>query len=821
MNSSRLSTDHSDSSSPTYDDGKSSSFNDSSFKRSLSESDESDQYSPKRPHFSFDNEKITLENYAESEKRIASNIGERLMQKMGYSEGKGLGKYGQGRLNPVEAFQQKGRRGLGHDNTKLVEAKLKWDPSAEVVGVEENMLWIDCHEPPLTANDVETWMGLGPRKETIDDEITFCDAQIVEQVVSSKSVFDSLDKNEMRRARTRSNPYETIRGAFFLNRAAVKMANIDRACDFMFTQPSVMDKNELLYFADVCAGPGGFSEYVLWRKKWEAKGFGFTLKDSNDFKLEDFYAGPPESFHTFYGPKKDGNVYDPENQQAFRKLIMNQTRGRGVHFMMSDGGFSVEGQENIQEILSKQLYLCQCLVALMIVRDGGHFVTKLFDIFTPFSAGLVYLMYRCFRRVCIFKPNTSRPANSERYLICQEKLPNTDDIMNYLFQANLKLLKNNKNLDVMQLVPEEVLLNDLNFIQYLRDSNYSLGSKQVVGLLKIAAYCEDPSLLEHRQAQMRKECLEHWKLPDHTRTRPRDMKPEIKLSSLNIYFQEIAKQKGKILSFDNLEATILNPPCDWFCIPCECPDYTKDDNIPTLYFSMGGTKVYKLTRSSWQRVDSIRLPPDTLIYAEKVKEYRGEFKNQSNTHALHIIDAWLLGSQDISQMFLPERQNAINKFCESLWSPNNSSFMRIRPKPMFSLDDDLKSKLNLKLRTLKNGKTVKAFHPGEPPYSQEAQNNNVDRFFFVPNSLMFLKSTSPPWSLHLSKRTGVHYFFNSRENIQVYNDRRPKDVAAHFSKTYENRVIWYWQQNPDFNLNYLCHEIKRKCAYTPTDRLPY
>lgn len=33
------------------------------------------------------------------------------------------------------------------------------------------------------------------------------------------------------------------------------------------------------YFADVCAGPGGFSEYMLWRKGfYNAKGFGFTLK---------------------------------------------------------------------------------------------------------------------------------------------------------------------------------------------------------------------------------------------------------------------------------------------------------------------------------------------------------------------------------------------------------------------------------------------------------------------------------------------------------------------------------------------------------------
>lgn len=34
-----------------------------------------------------------------------------------------------------------------------------------------------------------------------------------------------------------SNPFETIRGAFFLNRAAVKMANMDARNDFMFTSP--------------------------------------------------------------------------------------------------------------------------------------------------------------------------------------------------------------------------------------------------------------------------------------------------------------------------------------------------------------------------------------------------------------------------------------------------------------------------------------------------------------------------------------------------------------------------------------------------------
>ena len=48
--------------------------------------------------------------------------------------------------------------------------------------------------------------------------------------------------------------------------------------------------------------------------------------------------------------------------RTFESFVLQHTEGKGVHFMMADGGFSVEGKENIQEILSKQLYLCQCLV---------------------------------------------------------------------------------------------------------------------------------------------------------------------------------------------------------------------------------------------------------------------------------------------------------------------------------------------------------------------------------------------------------------------------------------------------------------------------
>lgn len=604
-----------------------------------------------------ENEVADDANIDDSESNVSQKI-QHMMKKMGYKPGKGLGKDDQGRVEPIEAVTQHGRRGFGHFVPGLKEAGLKWNPEAEEIKVLEDITWLrNVHScTPLVMN-VTDWMKMGSKKYTIDDETMFCNPNIVKQIIASKTIFDRLDKVEKRKARTRSNPYETIRTVNFLNRAAVKMANIDRACNFMFTDPKNLDSNELLYFADVCAGPGGFSEYVLSRKKWHAKGFGFTLKNENDFTLDEFFAGPCETFHPFYGSKGNGDVFDAQNQEEFRSLVMKHTYSKGVHFMMSDGGFSVEGQENIQEILSKQLYLCQCLIALMIVRPGGHFVTKLFDLFTPFSIGLVYLMFKCFDSISIFKPNSSRPANSERYLICKRKRVDTQGIVDYLSQINRLLSIRDDSNDVIELVPLDVLEADLEFIKYLRNSNDILGEKQIVNLLKIAAFCEDPTLIEPKQADMRKECLKHWNLPDKTRVRPQISKPQDKVHEILSDSIALLGCDATKLKNDNVRNTILSQPYDWYCMPCGSGPYIEEDKLATFYLGLGRRKVYRYVRGKWESVGDakIELPSNSLIYAELVYETKWTGKYFSKTRALHILDAYMLGGENISKMYLSQR----------------------------------------------------------------------------------------------------------------------------------------------------------------------
>ena len=158
---------------------------------------------------------------------------------MGYQDGRGLGKKGQGRVEPVEASNQRGRRGLGHILKGLEDEKVTWDPSEEVMEIEETVDWLPSSDETQipSMNELRSWMQEGPRKESIDDEDKFCDSEILASILKSKSIFDQLEGHEMRKARTRSNPFEVIQGVFFLNRAAMKMANMDAVFDFMFTNP--------------------------------------------------------------------------------------------------------------------------------------------------------------------------------------------------------------------------------------------------------------------------------------------------------------------------------------------------------------------------------------------------------------------------------------------------------------------------------------------------------------------------------------------------------------------------------------------------------
>jgi cap1 methyltransferase len=114
---------------------------------------------------------------------------------------------------------------------------------------------------------------------------------------------------------------------------------------------------------------------------------------------------------------------------------------------------------------------------MKFIFTGGHFICKLFDVFTPFSVGLVYIMRFCFENVSLLKPITSRPANSERYLIGKWRKANVTPVLEYLRDCHAQMWDwscNKQNKDILEIVPLEILKcggNDDQFFQYIKRHN--------------------------------------------------------------------------------------------------------------------------------------------------------------------------------------------------------------------------------------------------------------------------------------------------------------------------------------------------------------
>uniref|UniRef100_A0A452TY68 Cap-specific mRNA (nucleoside-2'-O-)-methyltransferase 1 n=1 Tax=Ursus maritimus TaxID=29073 RepID=A0A452TY68_URSMA len=685
-----------------------------------------------------------------------NSVSQKLMAKMGFREGEGLGKYSQGRKDIVEASNQKGRRGLGLTLQGFDrELNVDWRDEPEPSACEQVSWFPECTTEIPDTQEMSDWMVVGKRKMVIEDETEFCGEELLHSVLQCKSVFDVLDGEEMRRARTRANPYEMIRGVFFLNRAAMKMANMDFVFDRMFTNPRdscgkplVKDREaELLYFADVCAGPGGFSEYVLWRKKWHAKGFGMTLKGPNDFKLEDFYSASSELFEPYYGEggiDGDGDITRPENITAFRNFVLDNTDRKGVHFLMADGGFSVEGQENLQEILSKQLLLCQFLMALSVVRTGGHFICKTFDLFTPFSVGLIYLLYCCFERVCLFKPLTSRPANSERYVVCKGLKVGIDDVRDYLFSVNIKLNQlHNTDSDVNLVVPLEVIKGDHEFTDYMIRSNESHCSLQIKALAKIHAFVQDTKDLST--------LTERCPFPQPSRV---FSDPGLQGTEIDIF-----SYKPTLLTSKTLEK--IRPVLDYRCMV--------SGSEQKFLIGLGKSQIYTWDgRQSdrWVKLDlKTELPRDTLLSVEIVHELKGEGKAQRKISAIHILDVLVLNGSDVREQHFNQRIQLAEKFVKAVSKP---TYVLSLPNP-----------IRLEMKIIKGSS-------GTPKLSYTGRDDR----HFVPTGLYIVRTVNEPWTMGFSKSFKRKFFYNKKTKISTFD--LPADSIAPFHICYYGRLFWEW-----------------------------
>lgn len=168
-------------------------------------------------------------------------------------------------------------------------------------------------------------------------------------------------------------------------------------------------------------GPGGFIEALVHiRNCKEDRYYGMTLlDDKNDemipaWKKSNNFLAENRNVFIETGADKTGNLLSTENLKYCKEKY-----GSSMNFITADGGFDFSLDFNNQEQNMARLLFAQICFALCMQSFNGSFVLKLFDCFTEASLDMIALLSSFYKKVYITKPNTSRAANSEKYLVCK------------------------------------------------------------------------------------------------------------------------------------------------------------------------------------------------------------------------------------------------------------------------------------------------------------------------------------------------------------------------------------------------------------------
>lgn len=115
----------------------------------------------------------------------------------------------------------------------------------------------------------------------------------------------------------------------------------------------------------------------------------------------------------------NGDVTDPQDLVYLRKRILERYP-HGVNLYTSDAGADVSQNFNQQETILSSMHLGQVWLGLSVTRAGGCLCIKQFTFFEPFTQSLISLLKHEFTSLYLYKPETSRPSNSELYLACEK-----------------------------------------------------------------------------------------------------------------------------------------------------------------------------------------------------------------------------------------------------------------------------------------------------------------------------------------------------------------------------------------------------------------
>ncbi len=236
-------------------------------------------------------------------------------------------------------------------------------------------------------------------------------------------------------------------------------------------------KNDDIHCFHLAEGPGGFIEAIVNIRNNENDHYiGMSiLDDKNDpnipaWKKSKQFLQEHSNVVIDHGIDGTGDILKLENFTYCKNKFGNK-----MHIITGDGGFDFSVDFNNQEHHIIKLLFGQVIYAVVMQRLGGHFVLKLFDCFLQHTLDILALLSSLYEKVYIIKPQTSRYANSEKYIVCKNFIgPKCDILYKYLYTCFENLLSSQRPINRLLNIPLTLL-----FTTKIEEYNAIFGQQQI------------------------------------------------------------------------------------------------------------------------------------------------------------------------------------------------------------------------------------------------------------------------------------------------------------------------------------------------------
>jgi len=228
----------------------------------------------------------------------------------------------------------------------------------------------------------------------------------------------------------------------------------------------------------IAEGPGGFIEATSYmRKNPDDAYYGMTLINDDPgcpgWKKSNTFLENNPNVTIINGEDGTGDILKLVNYKYCKDRFLNS-----MDIITADGGIDVSTDFNKQEKLVSKLIIAEIIYAVTMQKKGGHFILKIFDIFSKLTVDALYLLSCLYSEVYVTKPHTSRLANSEKYIVCRNfLLDDSSDLYNAFCNEFSKLDTQD---DIQSILNIE---HDYYFLNKIEEINVVLGQRQLENII--------------------------------------------------------------------------------------------------------------------------------------------------------------------------------------------------------------------------------------------------------------------------------------------------------------------------------------------------